>query len=115
MQHGLKVSERFYADLERGIKPFEYRRNDRLFQVGDTLLLRKWHPETGYSGEQHEQWITYVLTHEQFDPVKPGFVILGLSREAWCPRCEVNVEPCTFDRPSMCLVYEQEQREKRGR
>lgn len=35
----------FFDATERGDKTFEIRKNDRGFQRGDTLILRKWDPE----------------------------------------------------------------------
>jgi hypothetical protein len=49
--HELKTWPVYFDQLKRGLKRFEYRRNDRDFQVGDVLQLEEWDPETGeYTG-----------------------------------------------------------------
>ncbi len=44
MQHELKIWPQYYDRVEDGSKTFEVRKNDRSFQVGDTVLLREWNP-----------------------------------------------------------------------
>lgn len=41
MTHDLKILPRYFDAVEDGSKPFEVRRNDRDYQVGDILLLRE--------------------------------------------------------------------------
>lgn len=75
--HYLKTWTPFFNDVKAGIKPFEVRKNDRNFKVGDTLILEDFDPITN---KYKEGWIpelvTYVLDDPQF--VKEGFVILGI-------------------------------------
>jgi len=35
--HQLKIERRYFDRIERGFKPWELRKNDRDFQVGDAL------------------------------------------------------------------------------
>lgn len=60
--HELKCWPEPFEAMARGLKFFEYRRDDRGFVVGDALLLREWLPERElYSGCELTGLVTYVL------------------------------------------------------
>lgn len=42
--HELKILPQYFKAVQNGSKTFELRKNDRRFKVGDTLILREWHP-----------------------------------------------------------------------
>lgn len=42
------------------LKPYEVRKADRDFQVGDELLLREWSQDSGYSGRRILAKVTYM-------------------------------------------------------
>ncbi len=74
-EHYLKVWPEFFEALADGTKPFEIRKSDRHFRVGDVLYLREFDPETGKrTGRQISKVITYITTFQQ----KEGYVVLGL-------------------------------------
>lgn len=52
--HELKTWPDFFDAIKRGDKSFEVRRNDRNFEVDDTLLLLKFDPAQSSQGP----WIT---------------------------------------------------------
>lgn len=73
--HELKTWPEFYAEVESGRKPFEIRKNDRAYRVGDVLWLREYEPLTGnYSGRSVRRRVTYLTTFGQVE----GMVVLGL-------------------------------------
>lgn len=73
--HDLKVWPSFFPALLDGSKPFEIRKNDRDFQVGDVLILREWDQMSfQYSGRYVTRHVCYMTEWEQ----KPGYVVLGL-------------------------------------
>lgn len=43
-EHILKCWPNSYDAIAAGVKCFEWRRDDRGFEVGDMLVLRKWDP-----------------------------------------------------------------------
>lgn len=94
-EHVLKTLPDYWRAIERGDKNFEVRRDDRGFQRGDVLVLRRvtsdhrrepevkrqarsWSEETTYHDLRRR--VTYVLTGGQFG-VKPGHVVLALAPE----------------------------------
>lgn len=88
VDHILKTLPDYWYAIERGEKPFEVRRDDRGFQKGDILILRRLEKtSTGslrldYSQDSYHDLhrkITYVLTGGQFG-IEPGYVVLGLKK-----------------------------------
>lgn len=78
--HELKVYPQFWPSVKNGSKPFEVRRNDRNFRVGDLVKLFAYDPKSGYVDRSVSVSypITYVLHHEDFPIGVPiGFVVLG--------------------------------------
>ncbi len=96
--HVLKVAHTFYDDVETGIKPFEFRLDDRAYEVGDFLLLKEIHVEGVadvavpfvadplYTGRCCVKEITYILTHKMFKPCPEGYVVMGLKPATYQPQ-----------------------------
>lgn len=92
MTHILKTLAPYWDAVERGEKNFEVRRDDRGFQKGDRLVLRRLDPDligaqmeivAGYDPPLYREiakTINYVLTGGQLG-IEPGYVVLGL--EPW--------------------------------
>lgn len=77
MMHELKLVQPYFEAVSAGKKNFEVRRNDRDFQVGDTLILKEFRTISGtYTGKQLERTIVYLLDHPDY--VKPGMVIMAI-------------------------------------
>lgn len=77
--HELKTWPVYYGAVACGDKPFEVRKADRDFKVGDLLFLREWCPERKvYTGASLIRSVTYVLKGGQFG-IEPGHVVLGLN------------------------------------
>lgn len=78
--HQLKVHPKNWQPLKRGQKPFEVRRNDRNFRVGDLCAFSEYDPDFGFTGSGTLGLpITYILYPEDFVPgaIAPGYVVLG--------------------------------------
>lgn len=90
MTHALKCYPQYFADLHSGNKTFELRKEDRPFEVGDTLIIQEYDPEstTGmcYSGRELTYIISYILRDAPKFGLKPGFAILGLKIEPPKPK-----------------------------
>lgn len=86
--HELKVLSKFFPSLVDMSKPFEIRSDDRHYAVGDTCIFKEIHmsewngdPDKEdfiYSGRKCVRRVTYVLSHEMWNMVPKGCVILGL-------------------------------------
>lgn len=87
MHHDLKTWPEYFEAVERGDKPFELRRDDRNYAVGDTLVLHEFTPDTfddqnmivegQYTGRVTEKVVIYKMAGGKFG-LAPGFCILGL-------------------------------------
>lgn len=68
--HKIKIHPEYYSAKAAGLKPFEYRKNDRMYQVGDTLILQEWSPANErYTGREIECKVMYMLPIEGSDYV----------------------------------------------
>lgn len=79
--HELKSHIGSFSDIWNGKKLFEYRNNDRSFEIGDILVLQEFNPETGmYTTREMIVGITYIST--EFG-IPEGFCILGITRPVY--------------------------------
>jgi hypothetical protein len=77
--HELKTWPAPFADLIKGNKTFEFRREDvRRFSVGDVLRLREWTESEGtYTGRTFDVEVTHLLRGPEFG-VPVGMAILSV-------------------------------------
>lgn len=84
--HDLKTIDHYFDAVAEGRKTFEVRKNDRAFQTGDLLELRKIDAKGFYvsppgggrfSMQIIRKRITYLLQGGQFG-IEPGYCVLGL-------------------------------------
>jgi hypothetical protein len=81
VKHELKTWQPFFAAVLDGRKPFEVRKDDRGFRVGDTLLLQEWDAlNRVYTGRTCERTISYLFRGGDVAGfgVEYGYVVLGL-------------------------------------
>ena len=89
MTHELKTHPGEFQAVLDGIMPFQLRRNDRDFRVGDQLLLREWIPDhqvvgapipplpkpmpnrfiRGYTGRKITVRVDYIMDSYQIDEI----------------------------------------------
>lgn len=79
--HVLKAWPAPFEAMRAGRKTFEYRQNDRDFQVGDCLVLQEYNPETdSLTREALSVRVIYLLAGGQFG-VPKGYCVMSV--EPW--------------------------------
>ena len=85
--HDIKVWPDYFDRIEDGSKPFEIRKNDRDYHVGDVLNLQEYAPGPDeYTGRYVVKRVSFLISGD--DPMgfafglRPGFVALGLNAVA---------------------------------
>ena len=79
MTHCLKILPQFIEAVSKGKKNFELRKNDRPFEVGDTLILQEYRArKQGYTGKEVKRVIIYIL--KDIDGLKANYCILGMGK-----------------------------------
>lgn len=78
INHELKTWPEYFQAVWDGIKPFDLRKNDRDYKIGDLLLLKEWSPQTeSYTGRHIGCTISYVLLGGVFG-LPTDMCILGI-------------------------------------
>lgn len=85
-KHRVKSWPEYYAPLKDGSKPFELRKNDRNYQVGDVVVFCEFDDRKGkFTGDETPKRITYMLTSTGQGSIPPlhglmqGYAILGFA------------------------------------
>lgn len=77
--HHLKCWPEHYENIIADLKPFEVRKDDRFFEVGDILDIHEFTVGVGFSGRSTQRKVLSKLAGGQFG-IEPGYCVLGLSR-----------------------------------
>lgn len=75
MQHELKIWPEHYEAVECGRKKAELRVNDRDYKIGDSILLKEFEPNVGYTGKELDVLITHVCDVGNW---LPGYVMISI-------------------------------------
>ena len=73
--HELKIAPEYFEKVLSKEKTFEFRYNDRNYQVGDILNLKEYYNQK-YTDQSISVKITYIL--ENFEGLKENFVVLSI-------------------------------------
>jgi hypothetical protein len=100
-RHELKTHPPYFAAVRSGAKRFEIRKNDRNFQVGDTLQLLEWEPNEytphvgQFTGNKVEVRVTYIAQGVFGLPVDVCVMSIA-ALEAGKAVDENGLKPCPF-------------------
>lgn len=99
----LKCWPRFFREIWVGHKTFEVRKVKKGFAVGRWINLKEFCPAfTLYSGREIDLKVTYILTHDEYRGISPGYCVMGFERitlrGVWD---DVKVPPV----PKYCRTY----------
>ena len=87
-EHILKTWPEPFEAIIEGKKTFEFRKDDREFEVGDTLVLKEWELDASinepldyfyFTGREHRCFVTYLLRGPAFG-IPVGYVIMSIDR-----------------------------------
>lgn len=76
--HELKTWPEPFEAVWDGRKTYEIRNNDRGFVIGDTLVLREWHKDRGYSGRVVKAKVSYATPGGEWG-LPSGVVVMALA------------------------------------
>lgn len=75
----VKTHPKYLAAAISGEKTFTVRNNDREYEVGGVIRKMGYIEGEGYTGENADFEITYILTHDDFpDGIKEGYIVCGI-------------------------------------
>jgi len=79
-EHVLKIHKQFLPRILSGQKTFEIRKNDRDFQVGDTLFLNEHNPdsEIQWAAPGRQQSARVEVVYISSFAQQEGYVVMGI-------------------------------------
>jgi Domain of unknown function (DUF3850) len=83
-----------FQAIKDGSKRFEYRKDDRPYEVGRTLWQREWNPDTLYSGDELYHDITFIIRGGVFG-IPEGYCIVSTSEPRSTRARPHTPAPCT--------------------
>jgi hypothetical protein len=78
--HLLKTLPEPFAAVRLGIKRFEYRRDDRGFDVRHALRLQEYDPKRGYTGAELLVFVKYIARGPDYG-IPEGFVVMSIEHD----------------------------------
>ncbi|MGL6198711.1 MAG: ASCH/PUA domain-containing protein [Lachnospiraceae bacterium] len=76
--HRIKIPPEYFTLVKARIKNFELRKNDRGYEVGDTLVLCEWNEKGEYfTGNEVTRKVKCMLEDAPGWGLKEGYCIMG--------------------------------------
>jgi hypothetical protein len=87
VRHFLKCWPEFFQSVKIGDKMADLRKDDRNYQIGDTLFLREYDPKRDmFTG--HTCFVTITAVLRNFGGLMPGYCVLST---------KLSPDSCRFD------------------
>jgi hypothetical protein len=77
MKHELKILPKWFEDVAHQKKTFEIRKNDRDYNVGDTLILKEW-DRGKYTGREIKRTVSYIYYGDGNYGLSDGYVVMAI-------------------------------------
>jgi len=79
MIHELKTWPEYFNMIAIGLKTFEVRKDDRGFELGDTLVLKEYLPDDKkFTGNEIRVHVVHIMRSDDvLGGLVPGFVVMG--------------------------------------
>ncbi|NEP52442.1 MAG: DUF3850 domain-containing protein [Moorea sp. SIO3C2] len=109
--HELKCWPQYFDQIEKEVKKFELRKNDRGFALGDRLILKEYLPkEERYTGRSLQLKVTYKIESSEWpDGLQPGYCVLGFEvingTVIHCPTMKQELLPLDEVRKQLAMGY----------
>lgn len=75
--HELKILPKWFEDVARQKKTFEIRKNDRDYNVGDTLILKEW-CKGKYTGREIKRTVSYIYYGDGTYGLSDEYVVMAI-------------------------------------
>ena len=78
IDHELKIWPQYYELVKSDIKPWEIRKNDRNYQIGDIIRFKEFDPKTNqYTGRNFVRRIMFLFKQDGFG-LQKGYCIFNV-------------------------------------
>lgn len=77
MTHELKILPKWFEDVCAQKKTFEIRKNDRDYNVGDTLILKEWY-RGKYTGREVKRTVSYIYYGDGCYGLSDEYVVMAI-------------------------------------
>lgn len=79
--HKIKCWPEYFESLENGAKKFEFRQNDRNYQVGDILVIQEYlQHKMCYTGRELFFEVTYILHGQSIAGMRDNYCIMSIKK-----------------------------------
>lgn len=77
MEHSIKIQKQYFDSMLKLQKTFEIRKNDRNYQINDTLILKEIDENKVYTGRELIVKVTYIYK-SPIHGLKLGYCIMAV-------------------------------------